>query len=88
MTRSLLLVNRVVLTADRLLPLYPDKPTFSAPVGMSQRCHERRNALQQRAPLFDHLVGKYKDRIRDGQPDRLRGSEIDDHLELRGLLHG
>src|SRR5262245_25671935 len=37
---------------------------------------------------FDDLVGEDKDRIRDHQPDRLRGSEIEDHVELRGLFHG
>jgi hypothetical protein len=31
-------VNRVVLATDRSLPVYLDKQTFSAPVGMSQRC--------------------------------------------------
>ena len=43
---------------------------------------------KQRAALFDDLVGKCKDRIRDVQPDRLRGLEIEGHFELRGLLHG
>ena len=31
-------VNRVTLTLRRLLPLYPDKQTFSESVGMSQWC--------------------------------------------------
>ena len=39
-------------------------------------------------PLVDHLIGEAQDRIRDRQPDRLRGSEIEDHVELRGLFHG
>ena len=30
-------VNRVIPTARRLLPVYPDKRTFSEPVGMSQK---------------------------------------------------
>jgi len=29
-----------------------------------------------------------KDRIREREPDRLRRSEIEDHVELRGLFHG
>jgi hypothetical protein len=33
-------VNRVVLTVDRRGPVYPGEQTWSAPVGMSQRCHE------------------------------------------------
>ncbi len=47
-----------------------------------------REQTQQRAPLVDRLVGEDQDRIRDRQPDRLRGSEIEDHVELRGLFHG
>jgi hypothetical protein len=31
-------VNRVILTMRRPLPVYPDKQTFSASIGMSQRC--------------------------------------------------
>ena len=37
--------------------------------------------------LFDELVGEDMDRIRDRQPDRLRGSEIEDQVELRRLFH-
>ena len=36
---GLLWVNRVVLTARRSLPVYPDERTYSEPVRMSQRCH-------------------------------------------------
>src|SRR5712671_3326922 len=45
-------VNRVVPTVRRSLPVYPDKQTFSAPVGMSQRCQFRKWQAS-----FDHLVG-------------------------------
>ena len=34
-------VNRVVPTVRRSLPVYPDKQTFSVPVGMSQKCQNR-----------------------------------------------
>ena len=34
-------VNRVVLTAQRSLPVYPRKHACSEPVGMSQKCQER-----------------------------------------------
>jgi hypothetical protein len=37
-------VNRVVLTVCRLLPVYPDKQTFSGSFGMSQRCHKQTHA--------------------------------------------
>ena len=46
------------------------------------------HAPQQTAPLFDHLVGQDKDRVWDRHPDRLRGSEIEDQVKLRGLFHG
>src|SRR6267142_1755697 len=42
-------VNRVGLTVRRSLPVYPDERTFSDANGMSQRCHFRTHALQQRA---------------------------------------
>jgi len=38
-SRCLIRVNLVVLTVGRSLPVYPDKQTFSACVGMSQTCH-------------------------------------------------
>jgi hypothetical protein len=50
-------VNRVVLTASQPLPVCPDKQTFSVSIGMSERCHFRIHAPQQKAALFDHLVG-------------------------------
>jgi hypothetical protein len=34
--------------------------------------------------LFDDLVGEDKDLTGDRQPDRLRGSEIEDQVELSG----
>ena len=38
--------------------------------------------------LFNRLVGEGKDRIRDCEDDRLGGSEIEDHVELRSLFNG
>jgi hypothetical protein len=35
-------INRVTLTAHRSLPVFPEQQTSAAPVGMSQRCHERK----------------------------------------------
>src|SRR5258705_6846878 len=37
--------------------------------------------------LLDHLIGADEDCLRDGQPDGLRGLEVEDQLELRDLLH-
>src|SRR5438128_1062319 len=36
--RVLVWVKSAILTASRSIPVYPDKQTFSEPVGMSQKC--------------------------------------------------
>src|SRR5882724_2020727 len=41
-----------------------------------------------RPPSVNDLIRASQERRRDRQPDRLRGSEIYDQLELRGLLDG
>ena len=46
-------VIRAILTVRRSLPVYPEKQTFSEPVGMSQRCHHRKSVD------FDHFVGAF-----------------------------
>src|SRR6266446_6255671 len=38
------------------------------------------------AHSFDHLVGAAEHRERHGEPERLRGLEVDGHLDLRELL--
>src|SRR5262249_15453127 len=38
--------------------------------------------------LLDHLIRPGQQRRWDGQPERLRGLEVDDQFELRGLLDG
>src|SRR5262245_43973612 len=40
------------------------------------------------APLLDHLIGSCQERWRDRDPKRLRRLEVDDQLELGGLLDG
>jgi hypothetical protein len=35
-------VTRVISTVSRQLPIYPHDQRFSASVGMSQRCHDRK----------------------------------------------
>jgi hypothetical protein len=66
--RTPLWVKRVVLTLDRSLPIYPDKQTFSASVGMSPKCQHETHAPQQNEPqsitsstrmnTFDTSIGK------------------------------
>jgi hypothetical protein len=62
-------VFRVILAVGRLLPVLPGKQTFSATVGMSQRCHQETHAPQQTASLFDHLVGTAEQRWRYGETE-------------------
>src|SRR5437764_11539271 len=38
--------------------------------------------------LLDDLVGPLEQRLRDGEPERFGGLEVDDQLELGGLLDG
>src|SRR5229473_4613900 len=40
------------------------------------------------APLLDHLIGPLQERWRDRQAEGLSGLEVDDQLELGGLLDG
>jgi len=37
-------------------------------------------------PSLDHVVGAQQERSREGQAEGLRGLEVDDQLELGGLL--
>jgi hypothetical protein len=46
----------------------------------------RRRSERYSAALLDHLVGAAKQRDREGEAERLRSFEIDDHLELAGLV--
>jgi hypothetical protein len=38
------------------------------------------------AASFDHLVGAHEQRERDGEAERLRSLEVDEQLDLGGLL--
>src|SRR6516162_6686559 len=37
-------------------------------------------------PSFNHLVGAQQERLRDRQAERLGGGQVDDEIELGGLL--
>src|SRR3954453_4302921 len=53
---------------------------------MSEKCQSRHLAPQQNRPLLDHLVGAAEQRQRHVEAERLGGPEIEDQLDLRGLL--
>ena len=41
----------------------------------------------QEHALFDHVICPQQQRLRDGEPERLGGLEVDDELEGGGLLN-
>jgi len=51
----------------------------------SSRTPERAPAPDEHA-LLDHLIRPLHQRLRDSEPERLGGIEVDDQLELRRLL--
>jgi hypothetical protein len=69
-------------------PLYPPKRTSERSREMSALGQKRTHAVQQKRPLFDHLVGAGEQRRRHGEAERPRGLEIDYQLEGRRLHHG
>jgi hypothetical protein len=44
------------------------------------------SAMILRGRSLDHLVGAAEDRLRDREPERLGGLQVDDQLELGGWL--
>jgi hypothetical protein len=52
-----------------------------------RRWAKKRHMQCSKNLLLDHLIGADEDCLRDGQPDGLRGLEVEDQLELRDLLH-
>jgi hypothetical protein len=54
--------------------------------GESECCSQELAALVEHA-LLDELICPDQHRLRDREAERLGGLEVDDQLELRGLLH-
>ena len=52
-------VKSAVLSVGRSLPVCPQLRTFSAPVGMSQRCQNRNRPLRQALGAFSYRPGGY-----------------------------
>jgi hypothetical protein len=55
--------------------------------GEAECCSQELTALVEHT-LFDHLILPQQQRLRNRQAERFRRLEIDDQLELGGLLHG
>src|ERR1700750_2151466 len=71
-------------------PLSPVATQHSLPSGryplLGPDFHRLDRTSLRLAHSFDHLVGAGEQRDRKGETERLRSFEIDDHLDLAGLL--
>jgi hypothetical protein len=65
----------------RVIDLYIAGVCWDTDVRRISRC------LRKLAGLPDDLIGLEEERRGDGEAEDLSGLEIDDQLELRGLLH-
>jgi hypothetical protein len=69
-----------------------DMSALPPTTAVMMQCRERhkgaktgREQMQQKK-LIDHPVGADQEGLGDGQPERLRGSKVDDEIELTGLF--
>src|SRR5262247_2170881 len=69
--------------SGRLFPP-PARGRFAAPGAVRSPARPETHA----ASSLDHLVGPREHRPRDSESERLRRLEVDDEIELGGLLHG
>jgi hypothetical protein len=53
------------------------KQTNSRHPVMSASCQKRTYAVQQKGPLFDHLVGGSEQLVRHGEVEHARGLRVD-----------
>jgi hypothetical protein len=74
-------VNCVALTTCRLLPVYPDKQTFSETTGMSQKCQHRKWAIS-----FDHRSARAISALQGVPRRRFVGSDWQACLKEASLV--
>ena len=67
-------------------PLYLQKQTFIAAIGMSAKGHKRTDAVQQLGSLLDHFIGKGEQIVGYLDAERLGRLHVDDAEKL-GFLH-
>src|SRR5215469_1527745 len=78
---------RVNLKASIRFRVHPEKRKWEVACALTAPSQQRTHALQQKSRLFDHLVGAKQERVRDCQPKRLGGLEVQDQLVFRRQLH-
>ena len=81
-SRGPLRVNRVILVIGQLLPVFSRKRTFSAAVGMSQKCQHRKSPFS-----FDHLIGATEQHRWHFEAERFSSLEVDYEIELLRPLY-
>src|ERR1700704_5946036 len=64
-----------------------DLPGQSDPRAVLMWAGDRKMIWAQCAVSFDDLVGANEEILREGQPDRLRGLEVESQFEFRDMFH-
>jgi len=80
--------SRLTLTVRRTLPVFPHEQTSAAPVGMSQRCHNRTHAPQQTARYSITSSASCKNDSRSERPRALAVLRLTTSSNLTGDCAG
>ena len=82
--RELSISAIAVMSAAR--PLFPHEQTFAGTHRTAVSCHNRTRAPQRKSLSFDNIIGAREQCRRQFETERLGGLEIDEQLNLCGLL--
>src|SRR5215813_10606127 len=79
--------RKQTFASQKVMSALPRKRTCAVQLGMSALGQKRTHAAQQKDSLFDNQVSAAKQRKRYGKAEGLGGFQIDDQLDLGGLLN-